>query len=96
MSPEDEPRSTKDIIRDLLEFAQEHEWVMEMTTCGHGCCHKWETHCPSCGEEKGPDAKHKPDCRLAATIKEAEAYLAVEYEIEHRREYGEALPSDPA
>jgi hypothetical protein len=78
----DEPRTTADIIRDFLEFTQEHEWFMEYIRCGHGCCGKWEHHCLSCGNDQ--KSGHKSDCRLASMIKEAEAFLAVENEIEQQ------------
>ncbi len=97
----DEPRTTLDIIRGLLEFAQEREWVGEYMSCARGCCRYWKVHCLECGAdqgEPGSDAyqKHEPGCRLAASIREAEAFLAVEDEIDHGRGYDEALPDHPA
>jgi hypothetical protein len=78
-----EPRSTSDIVQGLLTLLQEHEWVERYRRCGRGCCGEWETICSSCDADEGKYGtddyrKHKPDCQLAACIREAEAFLRVE------------------
>jgi hypothetical protein len=72
-----EPRTTLDIMRDLLCIAEEYEWVMVDNYCGRGChCYKGSTsECPTC---KGEEPNHKPDCQRYALIKEANAFLSVE------------------
>ena len=82
-----ESRTTKNIVDDLLQFVYGHEWVEQYFACGMGCCGEWKTICPSCGADQGiyrseNYQKHESDCKLAALIKEAEAYVIVENEIE--------------
>lgn len=91
----DEPRTTVDIMRDLLGFVEEHEWVEVTHYCGRGChCVRGSgEECPTCEGEK---PHHKPDCRRAAIIRETEAFIAAEEQLELDRKYGEALPHHPA
>lgn len=89
----DEPRTHLDIMRDLLEFAQDHEWVDEDVYCGRGCnCLRGShTICPECKAEKGQYGteqyrQHEPGCRLHALILEAETYIDVEQQLEAERQ----------
>lgn len=85
-----EPRTTADIVRDLLARVEAGEWVEMYNRCSKGCCGEWSTECPSCGAHEGdyddPNAyrQHKEGCRLKALIVEAEAFLAVEEELNGR------------
>lgn len=89
-----EPRTSVAIIRDLLSFAKEHEWIETYERCRRGCCGEWKTRCPSCEVLL---SEHKPDCQLAATIRDAEAFLAAEEQLEQERERGcEAVPHHEA
>ena len=79
-----EPRTTVDIMRDLLEVVQEKEFTTEQVRCSRSCCYDWWTSCSECSarEEgyKEPE-KHDDDCKLAALIKEAEGFIKVEEDI---------------
>jgi hypothetical protein len=82
-----EVRTTKNIVEDLLQFALEFEWVDEY----HSRWDEWSTRCPSCYADQGKFGeedyeKHDPGCKLVALIKEAEAYIRVENEIEEESE----------
>lgn len=86
-----EPRTNTDIMRDLLEHVQRHEWVEHYQRCGRGCCGEWETTCPSCDAPEGDYDKddyqtHKPGCRLAALILEAETFIRIEEQLAEERE----------
>lgn len=79
-------RTTVDILRDLLEHVRENEWQEKYTLYSCGCCGEWETKCrvcDACAGEYGDDnyRSHNPECKLAALILEAEAFLTVEGEI---------------
>jgi hypothetical protein len=55
-----------------------------------GCCGEWRTACTSCdadqGDYKSDDyQKHKPDCQLAALIRRAEAFIAIEDQLAEER-----------
>jgi hypothetical protein len=75
-----EPRTSADIIRDLLEAVREREWVEEYIPCGRGCCGRWETRCAGCGKGNGEAGEHSADCRVAALIREVDAFLQAEEE----------------
>lgn len=94
MSAVDEPRTTVDIVRDLLGFVQEHEWAEVTHHCGRGChCVRGHSvECPTCDAEQ---PNHKDDCRLAASIREAEAFIAAEEWLEQERDHVEAVPCHP-
>jgi hypothetical protein len=80
-------RTTKNIVGDLLEFALEHEWIERYNSRWN----KWSIRCDECDADRGEFGeedyeKHDPGCKLAALIKEAEAYIRVENEIEEESE----------
>lgn len=85
-----EPRTTADIVRDLLARVEGHVWIEHYERCSKGCCGKWSTTCTSCGADEGdyddPNdyQQHKEGCRLKALILEAETFLAVEEELHGR------------
>lgn len=88
----DEPRLITDIMRDLLSELQEREWVEVRHSKGCNCCRDtWETECTSCGAEAGHYndenyRTHKPDCKLAALIRETEAFIRIEEQLQEERE----------
>ncbi len=88
----DDPRTHLDMMRDLLVHAKEREWFGAWETCSRSCCQKYHTRCSECGVDEGdydkPESyrKHKPECRLAALILEAETYLEVEDKLAEERE----------
>ena len=80
-----EIRTTKNIVEDLLQFVYGHEWVEVYVY------DTWRKICPSCGANIGiwgseTYRQHKSDCKLIALIKEAEAYIRVENELEEQSE----------
>jgi hypothetical protein len=86
-----EPLTSPDLVRDLLEYAREHEWVHHYERCPRGCCGDWKTSCPSCDAEEGDYKsedyqKHALDCKLAALIRRAEAFIAIEDQLAEERE----------
>ncbi len=92
-----EPRTTTDIMRDLLDALKEREWVEVRHSKGCGCCpDTWETECTSCGAEAGgtlnakghweESREHKPGCNLAALILEAETFIRIEEQLAEERE----------
>jgi hypothetical protein len=92
-----EPRTNTDIIRDLLSELQEREWVEVRRSKGCNCCpDTWETICTSCDAEVagGYDPRgrwvesrdHKPGCKLAALILEAETFVRIEDQLQEERE----------
>jgi hypothetical protein len=92
-----EPRTVTDIMRDLLSELQNREWIEVRESKGCNCCpDTWTTACTSCGAEVtgSHDAKgrwvasreHKPDCALAALIRETEAFLRIEEQLQEERE----------
>ena len=81
MSEVVEPRTTADIVRDLLAVVEEHEWVYHETRYGLGV-----NTCPECDADEGEHGKegyrvHEPGCRRAAIILEARTFLEVEQEL---------------
>jgi hypothetical protein len=72
------PRTTADIVEDLVEFLKEYEWVEEYRPCGRGCCGEFVTECPSCGT---PSGAHEESCKLSSLLKEADAFVSVEREV---------------
>jgi hypothetical protein len=83
-----EPRSTNDIIYDLLQIAIETQWSDRKNTSCH--CHpEYAACCPECDtllydpsdSRHETENEHKPDCRRMALIREADAYLRVENEL---------------
>lgn len=78
----EEPRTNADILRDLLAATKEREWVATYTRCGHGCCGDWSYTCSGCN---GHEPNHEKDCRIAALIQEAEAFLRAEEEALERQ-----------
>lgn len=85
----DSLRTHADLVRDLLEIAISTEWETTYERCGRGCCGEWKTRCPSCGQDEESEADgyrtHKPGCRRAALILEAEAFLNVEEELNQEK-----------
>ena len=87
-----EPKSVTDIMRDLLDELRKREWVEVRHSKGCNCCpDTWETECTSCGAEEGhykdPNYQtHKPDCQLAALIRETEAFIRIEEQLQEERE----------
>jgi hypothetical protein len=87
-----EPRTVTDIMRDLLSELQEREWVEVRESKGCNCCpDTWTTACTSCEAEAGnwgdPNYQtHKPDCKLAALIRETEAFIRIEEQLQEERE----------
>jgi len=93
-----EPRTANDIMRDLLNFAEEMEWEGRTNTTCH--CHpEYARCCPKCGvvyksgyEKHGKYSdyvvlsEHTPDCELKRLILETKAYLVAEEEIKKARE----------
>jgi hypothetical protein len=74
-----EPYTTTDLIQNLNNILSDQEWVYTYERCGRGCCGDWKYKCNECG---AVDYKHAPDCRLRATLDQAEAYLRVEAELD--------------
>ncbi len=68
-----EPRSTADIVQDLLDLLYNTEWVLSNYWGDH-----WET-CNSCGNRKAQG--HTATCLWVLRTKEAEAFVAVEREL---------------
>jgi hypothetical protein len=81
-----EPRTTLDIMRDLLRFTEEYEWSGRENTACH--CHpEYTSACPECHVIEGEHGKdryrtHSPDCRLHALIKETDAFIRVEESLQ--------------
>jgi hypothetical protein len=86
-----EPRTVTDIMRDLLSELQNREWVEVRKSKGCNCCpDTGTTACTACGAEEGhwkdPNYQtHKPDCALAALIRETEAFLRIEEQLQEER-----------
>jgi hypothetical protein len=72
----EEPRTTAAIVSDLLQFLEDHEWVYSYDRRHN---ENWYS-CSECGNRREED--HKPDCRWLALRREAEAFVAVERELE--------------
>lgn len=81
-----EPLTSPDLIRDLLEALRSREWVEVYERCRRGCCGEWHTRCTDCGDDEG---SHKEDCTLKALIVRAEAFLAIEEQLAEEREQAE-------
>ena len=69
-----EPRTTADIMADLLEFAERHEWS-DLIHIG-GDYH--EKGCRDCGATEGLCGEHAPDCNRWRLLEEARAFIRVE------------------
>jgi len=76
-----EPRTTLDIMRDLLRVAEEHEWIVVDHYCGRGChCSEGSSsQCPTC---KGVEPNHKEGCQTHALFKEMDAFIRVEESLQ--------------
>lgn len=72
-----EPKTTVDIVRDLLRFVEEGEWVEVTQYCNRGCSCNLGTEiiCNTCNGEK---PNHAVNCERAAIIREANAFIMVE------------------
>jgi hypothetical protein len=72
----DEPKTNADIVRGLLTLALEREWIDADIYCGRSCHCLLRTvkSCVFCNGE----GEHEGNCRAAATLREARAFLAVE------------------
>ena len=90
-----EPRTTAELVQDLLNIAQEHEWVEVRQYCPRGCCYERTVmECPSC---EGAKPEHKPGCQRLGIILEAEAFISAEETLEREKANGvEAVPHHPA
>ena len=96
MSLFDEQRTHVDLVQDLLGFVLLNEWILVTIRCGRGCCTRgYEMQCPTC---EGVEPEHKLNCRRAAIIREAEAFLAVEDDIRRNKENDaqKIVPDHPA
>jgi len=75
-----EPRTTADIMADLLEFAERHEWSDLIHTGGD----YHEKGCRDCGATEDVRVKghlcgeHAPDCNRWRLLEEARAFIRVE------------------
>ena len=92
-----EPRTTSDIISDLLQLAIDGEWS------GTGSSYDdYANCCPECGALLRPHVRfgakevpgeHKPDCQRMRLINEARAFLRVENNLaKERGEEGVRVP----
>ena len=79
----DEPRTLLDMMEDLLQFARDRQWSGQRNTSCH--CHPdYHNACPECHVfEYKPgvydeQSDHAPDCKLAALIREVDAFLTAE------------------
>ena len=90
-----EPRTTLDLVQDLLNIAREHEWIEVRHYCPRGCCYEGtKMECPSCD---AVEPEHKPDCKRAELLREADAFIAAEEVLEREKADGlEAVPHHPA
>lgn len=85
-----QPRTHVDIIRDLYTFLKDQEWE-DSQRDEHSCsCHpEYKKACICCFAYENPEHSdantHDAGCRLDALLKETEAFLAVEYEIENSK-----------
>jgi len=80
-----EPRTTAEIVRDLLAIAKEHSWEQGAIYLGGD---EHADGCPECKAQRYEDEEdsHRPGCKRGALFAEAEAYLRVEQTIEDERE----------
>jgi di/tripeptidase len=74
-----ELRTNADIVRDLLKFLIDHQWLSGDVYLGHG---DYATGCEDCGansqERFNERDTHNPGCPRAALILEAQAFLTAE------------------
>lgn len=82
-----EPRTTVDIVRDLIAVVLESEWTPIWDSCCRcsGDCQCKADGCRECGGYKRDDPPHETGCKVSALITEAEAYLRVEEAFEGER-----------
>jgi hypothetical protein len=77
-----EPRTTADIMCDMLDFAAEHEWSDDVHAWGD----YYEKGCRDCGATKDvklkntPCGEHAPGCARYRLFEEARAFLRAEQE----------------
>ena len=79
-----EPRTNLEIWRDALDLLQEREFERGYN---HDRGRSYVS-CESCHTTLygGEDPAHKPWCRLASTLRELAAFVAVEERLEEERE----------
>jgi hypothetical protein len=76
MNTNNEPRTHLDMMRDLVAALRDREWIQGHVWCGDG----YDSGCSEC-EALTPTKEgegHKPGCKTAALLVEAEAFLRVE------------------
>lgn len=103
MTFDDEPQTSADIVRELLEALEERVWVETNDGgCSRGCCQpKHFIACSECRAREGDwrdqetYRQHKPECKLNALIVKSEAFLQAEEELARMRD-GQALPHHPS
>ena len=80
-----EPRTTAEIVRDLLTIAKEHSWEQGAIFLGGD---EHANGCRACGanSQDDDDDTHREGCKVGALHIEAEAYLRVEQALEDERE----------
>ena len=83
----EDPRKTHEIVQDLLEYAQRA--TNETKFCGYDGDQR--EGCWGCGQATGSNyfkeiEKHKEDCELLSLIKEAEAFIHVEIELDWEKQ----------
>ena len=72
------PRSTNQIISDLLQATIDGQWSDEHNTACH--CHPvWERCCAKCKADHCEP--HAPDCKLTTLIEETRAFLRAENKL---------------
>lgn len=83
-----EPRTTAEIVSDLLDFAVDHEWGDDIHLGGD----HYEKGCGDCRSLYDVEVRncrtgeHEPDCRRAKLFEEARAFVRVEAALAEERE----------
>lgn len=80
----EEPRTNVEILRDIIEYLGEQEWLGQYERCPRGCCRDWVYKCSECDTHQS-EGKHKEGCRFERMLREGRAYLAAEEELEEAR-----------